>query len=91
MVLAGFTLDGSTYRYVFARRSVIAVRHIDGILESYVRLVMGAVGSEFHLMDDNEKHIKLFSSMNFCKLWIFTEKICQLDIQIISVYSRDGH
>ncbi|GBM65376.1 hypothetical protein AVEN_98199-1 [Araneus ventricosus] len=46
-------LDGRTPLHVFERGTVTGVRYRDEILEPYVRLFRGAVGSEFILMDDN--------------------------------------
>ncbi|GBN43971.1 Transposable element Tcb2 transposase [Araneus ventricosus] len=55
MVWAGIMLDGRTPLQVFERGTVTGVRYRDEILEPYVRLFRGAVGSEFILMDNNAR------------------------------------
>ncbi|GBM71182.1 Transposable element Tcb2 transposase [Araneus ventricosus] len=55
MVWAGIMLDGRTPLHVFERGTVTGVRYRDEILEPYVRLFRGAVGSEFILMDYNAR------------------------------------
>ncbi|GBO10113.1 Transposable element Tc1 transposase [Araneus ventricosus] len=55
MVWSGIMLDGRTPLHVFERGTVTGVRYRDEILEPYVRLLRGAVDTEFILMDDNAR------------------------------------
>ncbi|GBO09335.1 hypothetical protein AVEN_186502-1 [Araneus ventricosus] len=55
MVWAGIMLNGRTPLHIFERVTVTGVRYRDEILETYVRLLRGAVGPEFILMDNNAK------------------------------------
>ncbi|GFW91943.1 DDE_3 domain-containing protein [Trichonephila clavipes] len=52
IVLAGIT-DGHTHLHVFQRGAVTDVKYRDEVLEPYVRLLKGAIGRYFRLMDDN--------------------------------------
>ncbi|GFS71457.1 transposable element Tcb2 transposase [Trichonephila clavipes] len=52
MVWAGIMFDGRTPLHVFERGSVTGVRYRDEVLEPYIRLLRGACGPEFILMDD---------------------------------------
>ncbi|GFU49533.1 putative mariner transposase [Trichonephila clavipes] len=68
MVGGRITLDSRTHSFVFARDTVTAVRHRDEVLELCVRLLTGAVGPDFILMDGNARHIKLIWLTNFWKV-----------------------
>ncbi|GFW74071.1 DDE_3 domain-containing protein [Trichonephila clavipes] len=48
-------LDDRTPLHVFERGSVTGVRYRDEVLETYVRLLRGACGPKFILMDDNAR------------------------------------
>ncbi|GFX45466.1 transposable element Tcb2 transposase [Trichonephila clavipes] len=51
----GITLDGSTHFHVFERGTVTATRYRLMVLKPYLRLLTGAVGSDFVLMEDNKR------------------------------------
>lgn len=53
MVWAGIMLDGRTELHVFQGGTLNAQRYRNEILEPYVRLFRGAIGSQFVFMDDN--------------------------------------
>ncbi|GFX42288.1 transposable element Tc3 transposase [Trichonephila clavipes] len=53
MVWAGIMMNGRTDLHFFDTGSVTAQRYKDEVLEPYVRLFRGAVGSDFLFMDDN--------------------------------------
>ncbi|KFM74153.1 Transposable element Tcb2 transposase, partial [Stegodyphus mimosarum] len=53
MVWAGIMLDGRTDLHFFDTGFVTGQRYRDEVLEPYVRLFRGAVGSDFIFMDDN--------------------------------------
>lgn len=55
MVWADIMSDCLTDLHVFKRDIMTAVRYRDEILERYIRLFRYAVGSDFILMDDNER------------------------------------
>ncbi|KFM62759.1 Transposable element Tcb2 transposase, partial [Stegodyphus mimosarum] len=60
MVWSGIMLDGRTPVHVLDRGFVTGVRYRDEVLEPYVRLFWGAVGSEFILQDDNARPHRTF-------------------------------
>lgn len=51
--LTGIMLDECTGLHVFTRGSVRAVKYRDDILDPYVYIFRGAVGTDFILMDNN--------------------------------------
>ncbi|KFM67608.1 Transposable element Tc3 transposase, partial [Stegodyphus mimosarum] len=53
MVWAGIMMDGRRDLHFFDTGSVTGQRYRDEVLEPYVRLFRGAVGSDFIFMDDN--------------------------------------
>ncbi|GFU60073.1 transposable element Tcb2 transposase [Trichonephila clavipes] len=53
MVWAGIMIDGCTDLHFFDTGSVTAQRYRDEVLELYVHLFRGAVGTDFISMDDN--------------------------------------
>lgn len=55
MMRAGIMLVSRTNLPIFDTKSVTAVRCRDEILEPYIRLFRGAVGSGFIFMADNER------------------------------------
>ncbi|GFX96751.1 transposable element Tcb2 transposase [Trichonephila clavipes] len=52
MVWVGIMIDGRRDLHFFDTGSVTAQRYRDEVLEPYVRLLQGAVGSDFIFMDD---------------------------------------
>ncbi|GBM75032.1 Transposable element Tcb2 transposase [Araneus ventricosus] len=74
-VWAGIMLDGRAPFHVFERGIVTGVRYRDEILEPYVRLFRGAVGSEFILMDDNARPHRALLVDEF----LDSEDICRMD------------
>ncbi|GFW40240.1 transposable element Tcb2 transposase [Trichonephila clavipes] len=54
MVWAGIMMDGRTDLHFFDMGSVTAQRYRNEVLEPYVYLFRGAVGSDFIFMEDNE-------------------------------------
>ena len=53
MVWAGISAQGKTDLHVIDNSTLTALRHVNEILDVYVRPYAGAVGENFILMDDN--------------------------------------
>ncbi|GFW14233.1 HTH_Tnp_Tc3_2 domain-containing protein [Trichonephila clavipes] len=84
IIWEGILLDFLSYTNIFERDIGTAARYKNEVLEPYVHLFRGAVGSNFILIDDNPR------SHCFWKVRIFTGWIGQPDLQTSTLYNMPG-